>query len=283
MSARAVTLWFIDTDDPVGSLRAGVEHDVTAAQRLAASIYGDSVLLPMVDTTLAGAMDANDAHVYAGYYGRLCVVSCSLFATVRPAELTRTVSSIRQSAAATLLHTDPESGIGAFARWEDGELKRSFSATPVDIFDDQGLPYPFERPFWAGERPLHYAAGVSPDPLALPFHPQQLAEESNRAWLGFRFTRPLAATDVDPATIPVTGYAIHPADYVPTAEDDDRYRAASRAARPDGEAPTRAPGSVAAAEQVPGSEPMSGAAESVPAAPRKRGRLARYFGFGGQD
>ncbi|NDK90325.1 hypothetical protein GYA93_12130 [Gordonia desulfuricans] len=282
MSARAVTLWFIDTDDPVGSLRAGVEHDVTAAQRLASSIYGDNVLLPMVDTTLAEAMNAGDAHVYAGYYGRLCVVSCSLFATVRPAELTRTVASIRQSAAATLLHTDPDSGIGAFARWENGELKRSFSATPVDIFDDQGLPYPFERPFWAGEQPLHYAAGVSPDPLALPFHPQQLAEESNRAWLGFRFTHPLAPTDIDPAAIPVTGYAIHPADYVPTVEDDDRYRAASRGARPGDQVPQRVPGAdpAAAAGPVPG-EPIPDA-ETVPAQPRKRGRLARYFGFGGE-
>lgn len=269
MSARAVTLWFIDTVDPAGLLARGVANDATAAGRLAAAIYGDSVLLPVIDTDLGTAMNADDSHVYAGHYGPLSVLSCSLFATNRPAGLSRTVSTISPSAAATLLFTDPASGTGSFARWENGTLKRAFSATPVDIFEDQGLPYPFERPFWAGEHPLNYAPGVAPDPLALPFHPQQLAEESNRAWLGFRFTHPLLPTDVDPATIPVTGYAIHPADYVPTPDDLDRYHAAS--------ARTATPPQPGAAEGHEDGDPESGepVSESKP-----RGRFARYFGFG---
>lgn len=236
MSARAVTLWFIDTDTPVDVLRSGVTNDVDAAKKLASAIYGDSVLVPSVDTNLAAAMDSDDSQVYAGFYGPLTVVSCSLFATSKPSTLTRTVETIRtaasipESAAAVLLYTEPDSATGVFARWEGGTLRRSFAADPVSIIEDDGLPYPFEKPFWGGEHPLRYAPGVAPDPLALPFHPQQLAEQGNREWLGFRFTRPLAPSDLEPLTIPVTGFAIRPADYEPTEADDERYREASTTA-----------------------------------------------------
>ena len=236
MSARAVTLWFIDTDTPVDVLRSGVTNDVDAAKKLASAIYGDSVLVPSVDTNLAAAMDSDSSQVYAGFYGPLTVVSCSLFATSKPSTLTRTVETIRtaasipESAAAVLLYTEPDSATGVFARWEDGTLRRSFAADPVSIIEDDGLPYPFEKPFWGGEHPLRYAPGVAPDPLALPFHPQQLAEQGNREWLGFRFTRPLAPSDLEPLSIPVTGFAIRPADYEPTEADDERYREASATA-----------------------------------------------------
>ncbi|MGC4935693.1 DUF6928 family protein [Gordonia sp. DT30] len=280
MSARAVTLWFIDTDDPAGLVRGGLANDVTAAQRLASAIYGDSVLLPVADTDLASAMTAETPHVYAGHYGRLSVVSCSLFATGRPSELTRTIASIHRSAATTLLYTDPATGTGTFARWEDGELRRSFSATPVDYLEDEGVPYPFEGPFWGGEHPLRYAEGVGPDLLALPFHPQQLAEESNRTWLGFRFTHPLAPADADPARIPVTAYAIHPADYVPTPDDIDRYHAVSA----QGAAAQGLAGQDISGHGVPGQSgsaaPANTAGEADAAPKPKRGRLARYFGFG---
>ncbi|MFT4044259.1 MAG: hypothetical protein QM673_13970, partial [Gordonia sp. (in: high G+C Gram-positive bacteria)] len=252
MSAHAVTLWFIDTDDAVGTLRAGVVNDVFVSQRIASAIYGDRVLVPAIDTSLDAAMNAGDQYIYVGHYGGLTVLSSPLFASVRPSTLTRTIESIRESAfipetaTATLLYTDPWTSAGVFARWEGGVLRRSFAADPVDILEDQGVPYPFERPFWAGEHPLRYAPGVAPDPLALPFHPQQLAEQANREWLGFRFTLPLAPTDLDPALLPVTGYSIHPLGYVPTAEDADRYRAATAATRADAQARKAAQARIAA-------------------------------------
>ncbi|MGV9710939.1 DUF6928 family protein [Gordonia sp. NPDC003424] len=249
MSARAVTVWFIDDDDPIGFLGGELTNDVDAAQHMVSTLYGDRVLVPALDTDLATAAAAQDSHVYAGSYGPLAVVSCSLFATTTPSSLTRTIGSMRQSAAATLLFTDPEDSVGAFARWENGVLRRSFAADPVQIFEDVGLPYPFERPFWAGEHPLRYAPGVAPDPMALPFHPQHIAEQSNREWVGFRFTHPLAETDLDPARIPVTGFALRAADYVPGEEDRARYEG------DDSEPPDDAPQG------------------------KRRNPLARYFGF----
>ena len=271
MSARAVTLWFIDTDTPVDVLRSGVTNDVDAAKKLASAIYGDSVLVPSVDTNLAAAMDSDSSQVYAGFYGPLTVVSCSLFATSKPSTLTRTVETIRtaasipESAAAVLLYTEPDSATGVFARWEDGTLRRSFAADPVSIIEDDGLPYPFEKPFWGGEHPLRYAPGVAPDPLALPFHPQQLAEQGNREWLGFRFTRPLAPSDLEPLTIPVTGFAIRPADYEPTEADDERYREASATAAAATAAATAAAAS--AREQVLQAEAAAQHPVDAPPAP----------------
>ncbi|MCH5643178.1 MULTISPECIES: hypothetical protein [unclassified Gordonia (in: high G+C Gram-positive bacteria)] len=258
MAARAVTLWFIDTDQPVDALRAHVEqglpNDVGHAQELATQIFGDSVLVPAIDTDLVTAAGAQDSHVYAGCYGPLAVVSCSLFATRRPSTLTRTIATIRPSAVSTLLWTNPDDSLGVFARWESGSLRRSFAADPVNIDEDEGLPFTFEGPFWGGEVPLRYAEGVPAEPMALPFHPSQFAEESNRAWLGFRFTPPVVEPDLDPRRIPVTGFVIHPSDYEPTETDLSAYR-----------------------DQNGPSTPVTEEAEPAP----KRGRIARYFGFGG--
>lgn len=274
MSARAVSVWFIDSDDAITDVRIGLINDVEDAKRLAATLFGDSVLVPVVDTDLATAVANNDSHVYAGSFGSLAVVSCPLFATVRPSSLTKTIASMRESPAATLLYTSPGESIGAFARWEKGELRRSLSANPVDLYEDEGLPFVFEGPFWGGEHPLRYAPGVAPEPLALPFHPQQLAEQSNREWLGFRFTHPLAATDSDPARIPVTAFAIHPAGYRPTDADLQEYR--RRSSAPAG------PGSAVPIAPAPGPVSMeqATAAPAPEQARPKRGRFARYFGFG---
>ncbi len=164
MSARAATVWFIDSPAPADDLRTVVrapQHDHQHAQQLASKIYGDSVLVPLVDTDLATAAAAKDHHVYVGFYGSLAVISCSLFETATPSTLTRTLAAIRPSAVTTLLYTEPDTSFGAFARWESGALRRSFSADPVTIHEDHGLPFTFEKPFWGGgEFPLTYAEGV---------------------------------------------------------------------------------------------------------------------------
>ncbi|MFW0791460.1 DUF6928 family protein [Gordonia sp. CPCC 205333] len=279
MSNRALTLWLIDDDDPAALLRGPLHNDVAQARELAARIYGDSVtLVPLAATNLAAAMAGDDSHAFVGSFGSASVIASPLFATRQPSTLTKTVASVAPAKVATLLHTDPVESIGVFARWEDGVLRRSFSANPIDIYEDSGLPFVFESPFWGGEYPLQYAEGVAPQPLALPFHPAQLAEHANREWLGFRFTPPAVADDVDPARIPVTAFAIHPAGYQPSG-DDERAYAASLAATPATAAPTSAPPNqlATAFHGADGGDP-----ETSGEAP-KGGRVRRYFGFGSKD
>ncbi|GAC68299.1 DUF6928 family protein [Gordonia soli] len=255
MSARAVTLWLLDHPDPAGLVRAGLTGNLDAARDLAGRVYPDNVLVPVVDTNLAAAVAATDPHVYVGAFGPIAVITCGLFATTTPSDLTRTVAALHPTGSTVLLVTDPASTVGAFARWDEGELRRSFAATPVSITEDIGLPYVFEKTYWAGDHPLQYANGHDPEPFALPFHPQQLAEDANRDWVGFRFTHPLAPTDTDPARIPVTGFAIHPAGYVPPPVPNLDARTAG---------------------------PTPAAPPSVPESAPHRGRIARYFGFGGR-
>ncbi|GAB17720.1 hypothetical protein GOEFS_037_00230 [Gordonia effusa NBRC 100432] len=278
MSNRALTLWLIDDDDPTALLRGPLHNDVARARALADRIYGDAVtLVPVAATNLAAAMSAGDSHAYVGSFGSASVISSPLFASREPSTLTKTVTSLAPAKVATLLHTEPVESVGVFARWEDGELRRSFSANPIDIYEDSGLPFVFESPFWGGEFPLQYAEGVAPQPLALPFHPAQLAEHANREWLGFRFTPPAADGDVDPSRIPVTAFAIHPADYQPTPDDERAYAASRAAAYP--VAPT--PGGQK--PSAPADAHEGGGSPEAPADAPKGGRVRRYFGFGSKD
>ncbi|MCQ9132655.1 hypothetical protein KMS84_17915 [Streptomyces sp. IBSBF 2807] len=78
----------------------------------------------------------------------------------------------------------------AFAVWEDGRLVRSLSLSPDDgVMENIGEPFPFELPYWAGDR----SADVIPwpdededeEPYPLPFHPLELGEDALRALCGF--------------------------------------------------------------------------------------------------
>ncbi len=265
MSNRALTLWIIDDEDPIQRLNGPLNNDLGAATTLLERVYPDNVVVPVAVTSLAVAMATDAPYAYAGSYGSVSVLASAAFATVRPSELTDTVAELAPTQSATLLHADPGSAVGAFARWEKGELRRSFSANPVDIYEDDGVPYIFESPFWGGDHPLRYQPGVTPEPLALPFHPAHLAEESNRSWLGFRFTPPAAAADIDPTRIPVAAFAIHPAGYEPAEDEQQSYTDNVI------QAPVAPPMPV---------EPVEPPAPPVePPTPSRGGRVKRYFGF----
>lgn len=47
----------------------------------------------------------------------------------------------------------------AYAVWRDGDLVRSLSVNPDEVFEDVGAPLPFEAPFWAGGRPASGRTG----------------------------------------------------------------------------------------------------------------------------
>ncbi|MFF5081543.1 DUF6928 family protein [Actinoplanes sp. NPDC000266] len=63
-----------------------------------------------------------------------------------------------------------------------------------------GEPYDFERPHWAGERPV--GSTLPGDPYPLPFHPLTLGEDALRALFGFILA---PATDGTGAPLPPTG------------------------------------------------------------------------------
>jgi hypothetical protein len=94
-----------------------------------------------------------------------------------------------------------------FAVWENGSLVRSLSVSPDGgIVENIGEPYDFERPYWAGERPV--GSTLSGDPYPLPFHPLELGEDALRALFGFILEGRPDPSDVDPYEVPLRGFRV---------------------------------------------------------------------------
>ncbi|MFF7436982.1 DUF6928 family protein [Streptomyces sp. NPDC008122] len=97
----------------------------------------------------------------------------------------------------------------AFAVWEDGRLVRSLSLSPDGgIVENIGDPFPFETPYWTGDRPVEFAPNWEEKPYALPFHPLELGNEALRAFCGFLLEGRPAPDDVDPDGVPLLGFRL---------------------------------------------------------------------------
>ncbi|MBC2639730.1 MULTISPECIES: DUF6928 family protein [unclassified Rhodococcus (in: high G+C Gram-positive bacteria)] len=254
VGAKVSTIWYVDVPDPAAVLRGHPEPDLDAAQALASRLHPDLVATPTGPVPLAEAVAIDAAGtVHIGSYPGVTVVCGPDLAVPRPSSLPETRFRPTEFAKTYYVASKPDLAWGAFALWEDGHLARSFSATPVHIHEDLGIPLVWERPYWAGDFPLQYPAGILPDPQSLPFHPQQFAEGANREWLGFRYTGAPESGEVDPKTLTVLGFAVHPPGESREVEEP-----------PEPEQPAPEPGLTPA---------------PPPAAARKGGLLRRYFGF----
>ncbi len=111
----------------------------------------------------------------------------------------------------------------AFAVWEEGRLRRSLSLSPDGgIVENIGDPFPFETPYWAGDRPVESDPECDEEPYALPFHPLELGNEALRALFGFLLEGRPSLDDVDPDEVPLLGFDL--------TDPDTSRRARERAA-----------------------------------------------------
>lgn len=263
-------LWFIACPDPVAELRSGVYIDPAATTEFMERAFANSDVTPIGTADLASAVDSAENRVFAAHFGRLAVLAGVSLRTANPAELTSYLTDLGVGDSWVLISLDLASDTGCFARWNGGELQRSFAGTSTRICDDLGLPYPFEGPFWAGEHPQPNAD----DPLALPFHPGALADAAQKSWFGFAF----GADDsdgVDPTRIPVTVYRVGPDDGL------DNYVETSVSLRETETQPVPKV-VVPTAEESPAEQtaPIEKVADEAPAA--APGPISRYFGFRGR-
>ncbi|TCJ94209.1 DUF6928 family protein [Nocardia alba] len=214
MSA-ASTLWYVDTPDPVAVLRGQVESDPVAAAALAGQLYADHDVRPHMVGTLAGCAAPDRDEVYIGCYPGLTVVCTAEAALVHPTKLPDLLVRPLASEHTYLVSYDATLHWGAFAHWERGEFRRSFSSTRVDILENEGLPMVWERTFWAGEHPVPWRGSDHPEPQSLPFDPPDFADAANAQWLGFRYLAPAAPGGFAAGELSVCGFTLYPKGQAP--------------------------------------------------------------------
>ncbi|MGK8521933.1 DUF6928 family protein [Nocardia asteroides] len=215
MLSKASSLWYVDAPDPSAVLRGNHDPDPSAALALAKQLHEDRDVQPIMVGTLAGCTGPDTDEVCIGCFPGVTVLCSAQAARVRPTRIPELLVRPLASEHTYLVSFDTEHGWGAFAHWERGEFRRSFSATRVNILEDEGLPLVWERPYWAGEHPVRWRAGELPDPQSLPFDPPEFADAANEEWLGFHHQGPSAPGALEPGDIPVCKFALHPKGKMP--------------------------------------------------------------------
>nr|WP_137723412.1 hypothetical protein [Prescottella subtropica] len=166
---------------------------------------------PLGEEPLSAATELGDGEIVVGCFPGVVVVRTAESLPPVPSSLVERWIRPTGARHTYLCSSSPVTSAGswgAFAHWDGARLERSFSATPVHIVEDVGLPQLWERPFWSGAHPARPRMDVLPDPQILPFDPGEFAEAALRSWLG---------RDLDTSPITVSRFAIHPAGQGPAS------------------------------------------------------------------
>lgn len=199
-----VTLWFVSAATPAAILDAEPTPDRGFARKYLSQVNPAWQLTHIGDFDMTRSASPGVDEFYIGGFPGVSVVQMIVPGLLRLSELP--VAFLSQVAAVEVyatayVSTDPGesedsaayAGLGGFAHWTGGTLKRAFSATREQILEDVGLPDPVETPFWAGNAD---ATGIQ-----LPFIPHSLAKAAVESWLGF-------ATDGSGPSIPINAFAV---------------------------------------------------------------------------
>lgn len=182
MGHHVATFWYLATDDPAGPIRAGHPSDPGFARRLLSRLFPTVTVASLGSFPLNRSASAGSGEIYVGSFPGLTVVQTLVEGPVRPSATAEQWLRLVEAPTILLFAQDPVDGVSGFARWESGRLVRSFAGADDRIVEDEGMPLPFERPYWAGEFPLDDSTD---NPLALPFSPSSLLHAAHRGWLGF--------------------------------------------------------------------------------------------------
>ncbi|MFF0814945.1 DUF6928 family protein [Rhodococcus sp. NPDC003318] len=228
MGPTASTIWYVDAPDPAAVLRGHPDPDSDAALALAGRMYPEKVAVPLTSGSLAASAGPQGHEVFIGCYPGLTVVCGANLALQRPSTLPDHWTRPLASEHTYLIGADSAGPWGAFATWERGALRRSFSASSAHIYENIGLPLVWERPFWAGEHPARHPIETLPHPQSLPFDPGEFADAANAHWLGLRFD-PEPANETAAAELQVCGFTLYAAgEEPPTIPDEPEIRGLRR-------------------------------------------------------
>lgn len=177
--SAVVTLWYITAEDPAAVLAAEPRADRGFGRKFLSQLNPRFPITPIGQFPLNRSAEVSEDEFYIGGYPGVTVVQTIIDEGAE--NLAQLDIKLRRAIPAReiLAFTyNPETGLAGFAHWVEGELRRCFNATPYTIFEDEGLPGPFEGAYWAGEK------SHSSGPTALPFQPYDLMRAAQDAWLG---------------------------------------------------------------------------------------------------
>lgn len=195
--------WFVAWMDPGVNVRKVLQgkpsSDAARAASLASSLFPGAKVRKIGDGTLGESLNPPDGEAYIGCYPGLTVIAAPELGADDP---TATPSRFLRPGPGRVVVHAMHSVVDwfAFAVWEDGKLRRALSLSPDSgVIKDLGRHYPFEEPYWAGERPVD-------DEYPLPFHPLELAEDVLRSFFGFVMEGEMEDDDPEVFEIPMTGF-----------------------------------------------------------------------------
>lgn len=174
-----VTLWFVTSARPEAVIAQNPKADRGFGRKLLAQMNPRWPITPIGQFYLNRSAKASSGEFYIAGYPGLAVVQTCLEDITKLSEIPRNLRTCVPAADVYVFAENRDEGIGGFAHFSGDHLRRSFCAKRSQVFEDHGLPEPFESPFWKGER------AEPAGPIDLPFAPLDLMAQAQQSWLGF--------------------------------------------------------------------------------------------------
>jgi hypothetical protein len=197
MGAKAWMLVFTDLEEPLLLSKYG-EMDRASSENLAKLAFPMCRLTGQEDLTIMDVCPPDD-EILTGRYDHVSILSASEFGLDYPSKLDKDFVNLMKSKRTYLFAMHSVVDFFAFGVWENGELRRSFGASPDSgILEDVGEKFDFELPYFNGE---HAVGDEDDDPdnaYPLPFHPLEFGEHVLRELVGYGFEGPMPTDGLDP-------------------------------------------------------------------------------------
>lgn len=191
-----VTLWFINTDDAAAVLSQEPKADRGFGRKYLALLNPSWPIAVFGQFPLNRSVQASKGEFYIAGYPGVTIVQTVVEDLTCLSKLDPKLLGSVPAANTYAFAINPDTGFGGIAHWIEGNLRRSFCARRNRVYEDIGLPSPFENPFWSGERGTPSANSID-----LPFEPIDFVHEADVHWLGVDIS-------ADGPDISVVGYAI---------------------------------------------------------------------------
>jgi hypothetical protein len=205
MGAKTWMLVYSD-GDAAEKLKAVSSLDREATNKLVEKLFPNEKLEPIEEGDLSYT-NPPDEIVYAGCFGDVSVVAAKEFAGDYPSKLdTRFINA--STAKNVYLHA-MHSVVDwfAFAKWQDGELRRALSLSPdCGILENVGSKLEFELDYWEGKYPAIDPEDDDEEGYPFVFHPLELGEAALKSFFGYQLEGCIDDTLIEPEEITLLGY-----------------------------------------------------------------------------